>query len=66
MEEFMSRKHTGLRNRHRRGHGLSTYAKKGKRRNADTYGTCVQGKRVGTEIIAGRVMQYQFGLTNER
>lgn len=50
----MSRKRTGLRNRHRAGQ--STYSQRNKRRDADQYGTWVQGRRTKPEIIAGHPM----------
>lgn len=53
----MSRKRTGLRNRHRAGQ--STYSqrnKRNKRRDADQYGTWMQGRRTKPEIIAGHPM----------
>lgn len=56
-------KQTGLRNRYRRGHGLSTYAKVGKRKLADSYGSWQAGKRVSSEIVAGRAMTYKFNST---
>lgn len=48
----MSRKRTGLRNKYRSG-GLSTYSRNAKRRDADSYGTWVQGRRSKPESIAG-------------
>jgi len=56
----LARKQTGLRNRYRRGAGLSTYARQGKRKLADSYGSWQSGKRVGSEVIAGRSLAYSF------
>jgi len=56
------RKRTGLRNKWRRGKGVSTYGLHEKRKQSDTYGTWQQGKRVGLEVIAGRTMNYKVGM----
>lgn len=45
----MSRKSSGLRNRHRRGVG--TYSKAGKSRQADRYGKYNAGRRIEDEKI---------------
>lgn len=54
------RHRTGLRNRFRSGR--SAYSKRNKGRYGDRYGTWDRGKRVGgTEVIAGRAMDYKIG-----
>lgn len=58
------RHRTGLRNRFRNGKG--TYSKKDKRKDADSYGTFVQGKRTRAETIAGRSLAYDFDENNPR
>lgn len=50
----MSRKRTGLRNRHRTGR--STYSRAGKHDRRDTYGTWSSGRQDRPEVIAGRTL----------
>lgn len=54
----MSRKRTGLRNRHR--DGRSTYSVKGKAAHRDSYATFANGRQTRPDIIAGHVLSYRL------
>ena len=52
------RKRTGLHNRGKRGR--SAYALRKKRSAADRYGTWDNGRRTGSEVVAGRSLTYDM------
>lgn len=54
----MSRKRTGLRNRFRSGR--STYSKMYKKTYRDTYGHFENGRKLRTEVIAGRALPFFY------